>query len=154
MPHRWYMNHTWHQLATNILKKHFLKNLFSFFDLFFFDLFSKPNKLNLLCCYAASNNTNNNSSTKIYHRQDVTIHCQTTKNWPTLRKFNIENRYENQPSLEIPTFQSIIVDLMKLCVMSQIWWGKMQRVQSFYLLLISASNVSLSVSINISKKKC
>ncbi|XWS72155.1 hypothetical protein CRYUN_Cryun02cG0016000 [Craigia yunnanensis] len=74
-----------------------------------------PNKLNPLSIYAASNNTNSNSSTRTYRRQGVTTHRQTRKNRPNPRKFNTENRNENHPSPENPTFQSITVDLMKLC---------------------------------------
>ncbi|XVE70574.1 hypothetical protein DITRI_Ditri10aG0082500 [Diplodiscus trichospermus] len=74
-----------------------------------------PYKLNPLCTYAASNNTNNNSSTRTYRRQGVTTQRQTTKSRPKPRQFNTENRNENHPSPENPTFQSITVDLMKLC---------------------------------------
>ncbi|XP_022731770.1 pentatricopeptide repeat-containing protein At2g15690, mitochondrial-like [Durio zibethinus] len=73
------------------------------------------NKLNLLCTYATSNNTNSNSSTRTYRRQGVTTHRQTTKNRPNPRKFNTETRKENHPSPENPAFQSIDVDLPKLC---------------------------------------
>ncbi|XVF49037.1 hypothetical protein PTKIN_Ptkin03bG0236700 [Pterospermum kingtungense] len=75
-----------------------------------------PTKLNTLCTYAASNSNNSsNSSTRAYRRQGVTTHRQITKNRPNPRKFNTENRNENHPSPQNPTFQIINVDLMKLC---------------------------------------
>ncbi|XP_021275450.1 pentatricopeptide repeat-containing protein At2g15690-like [Herrania umbratica] len=74
-----------------------------------------PNKLKPSCTYAASNNTDSNSSTRTYRRRSVTTHRQTRNNRPSLRKFNTENQNENHPSPENPTFESITVDLMKLC---------------------------------------
>ncbi|GMJ15700.1 DYW domain protein 2 [Hibiscus trionum] len=62
-----------------------------------------------------SDNTKSNSSTRTYRRHGVTTHRQTTKNRPNPRKFNNENRNEIHPPPENPAFQSIPVDLMKLC---------------------------------------
>ncbi|KAL4325125.1 hypothetical protein GQ457_11G017360 [Hibiscus cannabinus] len=67
-----------------------------------------PIKLGPRCTYAASDNTRSNSSTRSYRRQ-------TTKNRPSPRNFDTENRNENHPPPENPTFQSIPVDLIKLC---------------------------------------
>ncbi|KAE8677147.1 Pentatricopeptide repeat-containing protein [Hibiscus syriacus] len=73
----------------------------------------KPIKLEPLC--SASDNTKSNSSTRTYRPRGATTHHQTAKNRPKPRKFNTENRDGNHPSTENPTFQSIIVDLMRLC---------------------------------------
>ncbi|KAK8515476.1 hypothetical protein V6N13_139545 [Hibiscus sabdariffa] len=75
----------------------------------------KPIKLGPLCTYAASDNTKSNSSTRTYRRHGATTHRQPTRNRPNPRKFNTENLDENHPSPGNPTFQSIPVDLMKLC---------------------------------------
>ncbi|KAB2050003.1 hypothetical protein ES319_A13G215500v1 [Gossypium barbadense] len=75
-----------------------------------------PNKLSSLCTYAASDNNKTNNSTRVYRRHGSNTHHRlATKNRPNPRKLNTENRNENHQSPANPTFQSVDVDLIKLC---------------------------------------